>query len=75
MDVPATRKESASRCSSILVNPNFGKAVFFGFTGSGAEETQGLGRWDAGFTDDMVISLAVAGIEPPILKEGSPILC
>ena len=75
MDVPATRKESASRCSSILVNPNFGKAVFFGFTGSGAEETQGLGRWDAGFTDDMVISLAVAGIEPPILKEGLLILC
>ena len=75
LDVPATRKESVSRCSSILVNPNFGKAVFFGFTGSGAEETQGLGRWDAGFTDDMVISLAVAGIEPPILKEGLLILC
>ena len=75
LDVLATGKESASRCSFVLVNPDFGKAVFFGFTDSGAEETQGLGRWDAGFTDDMVISLAMAGIEPPILKEGSPILC
>ena len=28
-----------------------------------------------GFTSDMVISSAMAGIEPPILKEVSPIPC
>ena len=72
---PVTGKESASRCSSDIVNLDSGKAVFSGFMGFGAEVTHGLGIWDSGFTGDMVISSAMAVIEPPILKEVSPILC
>nr|XP_023914240.1 protein GLE1-like [Quercus suber] len=33
------------------------------------------GWWDAGFIGDLVITSAVAGIEPPIMKEGSSIFC
>ncbi|KAF3971894.1 hypothetical protein CMV_004551 [Castanea mollissima] len=72
---PVTGKESVSRCSSDIVNLDFGKVVFSGFTGSGAEVTHGLGIRDSRFTGDMVISLAMVVIEPPILKEVSPILC
>ncbi|KAK9999148.1 hypothetical protein SO802_018751 [Lithocarpus litseifolius] len=39
LDVPATGKESALRCGSVFVNPDSGKAISSGFTGSGAEET------------------------------------
>ena len=75
LDTPATGKKSTARCSSVLGIPDSSKAVFSGFSSSGAKETQGLGRWDAGFTGDLVISSAVAGIQPPMMKEGSPILC
>ena len=40
-----------------------------------AEVTHGFGSWVSGFTSDLVISLTMAGIEPPILKEVSPIPC
>ena len=70
-----TGKELASRCSFNMVNLDSGKAIFSGNMGSDAEATHGLGIRDSGFTGDMVISSAMAMIEPPILKEVSPILC
>ena len=72
---PVTGKESASRCSSDVVNLNFGKAIFSRFTSSSVEVTHGLGIRDSGFTGDMVISSAMAMIEPTILKEVPLILC
>ena len=70
-----TVKELASRRSFDMVNLDSGKAIFSGNMGSGAKVTNGLGIRDSGFTGDMVISLAMAMIEPPILKEVSPIVC
>ena len=70
-----TGKELASSCSSDMVNLDSGKAIFSGNMGSDAEVTNGLGIRDSGFTGDMVISSAMAMIEPPILKEVSPIVC
>ena len=75
LDTPVIGKESAVRYSFVLVILDFSKAVFSGFSGFGAEETQGLGRWDAGFTGDLVITSAVAGFQPPFMKEGPPFLC
>ena len=75
LDTPANGKKLAARCISVLGIPNSGKAAFSGFSGSDAEETQGLGRWDARFTRNLVLSSAVAGIQPPMMKEGLPILC
>nr|POF09162.1 hypothetical protein CFP56_75108 [Quercus suber] len=72
---PVSGKESVARCSSDIVNLDPDKAVFSGFTGSGAEVTHGLGTRDSRFTGDMVISSTMVVIEPPILKEVSPILC
>jgi len=46
-----------------------------GCTGFDAEVIHGLGNRDSGFTGDMVVSLAMAAIEPPILKEVPLILC
>ena len=71
---PATGKESESRCSFDIANLDSGKA-FSGFTSPGAEVSHGFGVWDSGFTSDMVISSAMVGIEPPILKEVSLIPC
>ena len=70
-----TGKELASRCSFDMVNLDSGKAIFSGNMGSGAKVTNGLGIRDSGFTGDMVISSAMAMIEPPILKEVLPIPC
>ena len=50
-------------------------AVFSRFTSSYAKATHGLGIWDSRFAGDMVISLTVAVIKPPILNEVSLILC
>ena len=74
---PMTGTESASRCSSDVVNLNSSKAIFSRFTSSSVEVTHGLGIQDSGFTGDMVISsaMAMAMIEPPILKEVPLILC
>ena len=44
LDTPMTGKESVVRYSFVLVIPDFGKAIFSGFSGFGAEETQGIGR-------------------------------
>lgn len=68
-------KRIGGKCSSDIVNLDPDKAVFSGFMGSGAEVTHGLGTRDSGFTGDMVISSTMVVIEPPILKEVSPILC
>ena len=67
---PVIGKESESRCSSDIANLDSNKA-FSGFTSPSAKVTHGFGFRDSGFTNDMVISLAMAGIEPPILKETS----
>jgi len=60
---PMTGKESESRCSSDIANLDFNKA-FSRFTSPGAEVTHGFGFRDSRFTSDMVISSAMAGIEP-----------
>nr|POE98845.1 hypothetical protein CFP56_56128 [Quercus suber] len=73
-DTPMIRKESATRSCSVLDNSDSGKVAFSGFSGSGAEETPRLRRRDAGFTGDLVSTSEVAGIQPPIMKEGSLIL-
>ena len=71
---PVTGKELESRCSSDIANLDSGKA-FSGFMSPGAEVTHGFGFRVSGFARDMVISSAMVGIEPPILKEVSPIPC
>ena len=43
--------------------------------GSDVEVIHGLGNRDSGFTGDLVVSLAMAVIKPPLLKEVPPILC
>ena len=69
-----TGKVSTSRCSSAAAILDFVKAVSFVGTDSDAEVTHGMGNRDSGFTDDMVVSSAMAAIEAPILKVVSPIL-
>ena len=67
--------DSASRCSSIVANLNFVKAVFSMVTGFDAEVTHGIGNRDFGFTNDMVVSSVTTVIKSPILKDVSLILC
>ena len=43
--------------------------------GSGVKVIHGLGNRDSRFTGDMVISSAMAMIEPPIMKKVLSILC
>ena len=72
---PVIGKESVSWCSSDVVNLDSGKAILSGCTSFDVEVIHGLGNRDFGFTGDMVVSLAMAAIEPPILKEVLLILC